>query len=373
MKLKISHFPGYKTLWLLSLGALVFYASSCDPDDDDVDDNPQTDSFDVTQLLAAYESTIIQPNIDALVAAAEELDNSVSLLQSNPSENALADAQSNWRALALAYSGCQSFNFGPGESTFGSFAENIATFPVSVEKITGYIDAEDFTLNNFDRDTRGVYGLDYLLFQQNALSDLSNANYAAYTSTVASDVLEQAQELEEGWSSYGQEFATDAGTEVSSGITELYNAWIKGFEVVKNFKVGIPAGLRVGQTEPDPTQVAGLYSGTSRELVRNHLEHIEVMYFGDLLDADANAIGFDDYLLTTVGGAEVLDQTKEQWQVIWSAYNDLPNQPLDDLVVNETDKVETLYTALSQHTRFFKSELSSRLGLTITFDSGDGD
>ena len=370
MNFGITHLSWHKTLRLLLAGTVAFSFSGCEDDDDPV---PQDDGFAVTQLLSEYERTIIQPNIDELVVELERLNNRISTLTSNPDQSALNAARGQWTFGALAYAHCQSFNFGPGESTFGSFTENVATFPASEDKIRDFIAEEDTSLANFDRDARGIYALEYLLFQENALTDIEAPAYAAYTRSVARRLLEQAEELDSDWTGYAAGFTSDDGTEVSSSVTLLYNEWIKGYEVIKNFKVGIPAGLRGGQTEAAPEQVAGLYSGKSKAIIEAQLKHIEAMYFGGLLDSDPSAIGFDDYLLTTVGGRDVLDQTTAQWQTIWDAFDALPDQSFDQLVVNEADHVEVFYTALSQHTRFFKSELSSRLGLTITFDSGDGD
>jgi uncharacterized protein len=43
------------------------------------------------------------------------------------------------------------------------------------------------------------------------------------------------------------------------------------------------------------------------------------------------------------------------------------------LVAQNHPTVDALHTELQKHTRFFKSDMSSLLGIAITFSSGDGD
>ena len=371
MPKSIKHYVLRATIALFHIGAVLLFVS-CEDDDDDSNNGSST-SFARTTLLKSYDETIINSGLADFATSVTALEESVVQVSKDPTQDNLLKAQTDWITAAEAYASCYSINFGPGETLFGSFAENVGTFPANVDGITTKINESDTTQNDFARDTRGLYGLEYLLFQSNALTDITSANYAAYSRSVANDLNKRAQEMTDGWLGYQDGFITDNGTGSSSSITVLYNEWIKGYEFIKNFMVGIPSGLRIGQTEPAPEQVAGLYSKTSKELLRLHLLHIEAMYFGAELPEGNTAVGFDDYLLTTVGGDAVLAETKTQWDAIWEAYNALPQAPLDELVVTHPQEMENLYMELSKHTRFFKSELSSRLGLTITFDSGDGD
>lgn len=363
---KFIHF--YKAL--LPLGAMLFLLSCEQESTNTVGDT----GFDRVALLTHYEENIISPNVESLTDAAEDLQSAIAQAVANSTDaSALQNARDAWKSAALAYANCHSFNFGPGETFFGSFAENVATFPTNAQKTQGYIAAGDYSLNNFDRDTRGLYGMEYLLFVQGAQDSLNNTNYAAYLQAIAVDFTTRCNELKTGWNLYGAAFKQDPGTGSSSSITVMYNEWLKGYEHIKNFMVGIPAGTRAGQTGPEPNQVAGLYSGFSQELLQAYLNHIEVMYFGERYGANMQAPGFDDYLKTTVGGEDVYTQTVMQWQKVRQAESALPDAPLNEAVQTHLSDVENLYTELSRHTRFFKSELASRLGLTITYDSGDGD
>ena len=46
---------------------------------------------------------------------------------------------------------------------------------------------------------------------------------------------------------------------------------------------------------------------------------------------------------------------------------------LSELVVNDPAKAEAIFTELQKMTRFIKGDMSSILGIAITYSSGDGD
>ena len=77
--------------------------------------------------------------------------------------------------------------------------------------------------------------------------------------------------------------------------------------------------------------------------------------------------------MTVTGGEQLINDTKASLEDIWNAYNALPESSFADNIVNDINSVEALYQDFTTHTRFFKSDMSSLLGISITFNSGDGD
>jgi predicted lipoprotein len=86
-----------------------------------------------------------------------------------------------------------------------------------------------------------------------------------------------------------------------------------------------------------------------------------------------SGLGFDDYVLASFNGQTLYDSTSNQWARVISAMQVLPPAPLDDLVRNQQPELRSLNDALTRMTRFYKSEMASLLGLTITYSSNDGD
>ena len=76
---------------------------------------------------------------------------------------------------------------------------------------------------------------------------------------------------------------------------------------------------------------------------------------------------------STYGGQSLAADTREQWNNVTDAFENLPAKPIHKLVVENQTEMDAYYTELSKQTRFFKSDMSSKLGISITYDSGDGD
>jgi hypothetical protein len=200
---------------------------------------------------------------------------------------------------------------------------------------------------NFDQDRK-----DYLLLLTNELS------------TTFDNVVEE-------WNnSYRQEFTGNAGTSAGSPLSQLYNAFVKDYENLKNFKTELPAGLTADQDGPDGTLVEAFYSGISRELIVEHFESCKNIYFGRARDG-SELIGFDSYLQVVEGGPSLINQTIAAVEDIDEAIADLPQGRLSDNVGSQ--ELVNLRNELQENTANFKSSMASLIGVTITFNSGDGD
>jgi uncharacterized protein len=74
------------------------------------------------------------------------------------------------------------------------------------------------------------------------------------------------------------------------------------------------------------------------------------------------------------GGKELIELTKLQLEEIYKAINNLQaTVPLAEQIITSPVAVEALHTQLQRHTPYFKSDMSSLLGIQITYPSGDGD
>jgi hypothetical protein len=43
------------------------------------------------------------------------------------------------------------------------------------------------------------------------------------------------------------------------------------------------------------------------------------------------------------------------------------------MIIGQSSQLEQIFLEMTKHTRFIKSEMSSLLGISITYASGDGD
>lgn len=353
-----------KIHFLLFFTALLTFGACQESEED----NAQS-SFDRSIMLTTYADNFILPAYSGLNQEAQNLLGKVQALESTPSAETLNEAQQAWRSLALQWQKANLYNFGPASGQFGTLLEEIGTFPLSEEKTENYIAQENTSFQNFDRDTRGLYGIEYLLFAgDEPLSALqADSKRVAYLVACAEDLHEKVQEVDNAWATYRQEFIENDGTEIGSSTSLFYNEFVKSFEALKNFKFGLPLGLRAGQTQAEPQLVEAYYSGHSLALAEAHFTTIQQVWEG------TGSAGFKAYLQST-GNSELVSQTEAQMQLAQQSINAIPESPALSLQITQNKStVESAFTELQKLTRFLKSEMSSVLGISITYNSGDGD
>lgn len=330
--------------------------------------------FDRKAMLQHYADNLIRPAFSALRAQTGALKNAWTAFNAAPDSAGLAELQQRWKSACAAWQYANAYNFGPAgeQGVRKSLVEEIGTFPANTVKIEEFIAANDISLNNFNRDTRGFLAIEYLIWKNTGLL-FSDANRRAYLAAIINHLDDRVTEVDNSWAGYTTEFVAANGTDVGSSISQLYNEFVRSFESIKNFKVGLPAGKRPGQTGPEPQLVEGYHSGLTLFFIKQHLEAIGNLYYGRSLSG-ADGTGFKEYLDFVVGGPQLVSSTEAQWQNVTAALYAVPvDTPFAELIVQGHPSVDALHTELQKHTRFFKSDMSSLLGIAITFSSGDGD
>lgn len=334
-------------------------------------DTPSGDQFDRSLMLDNFAENIIIPGFSAAAQQANQLTTQIQTLAANPSAENLRATQDSWQNAYSSYLTVSMYNFGPAgeEAIRKSLVEEVATFPINAERVLLKTQTATPNFQDFERDSRGFLALDYLLFENEALqSFIDNPNYGNYALKVAEDIYAKINEVNTAWASYQTEFVQNSGTDAGSSTSALYNEFVKSYEGLKNFKVGLPLGLRPGQTQSEPEKVEALYSGLSLAFIKTQFNALTNVWKG------GTGLGFDDYLENVEGGPTLAVSTKEQIRIIENELEKFSTEEkLAILIVTNEEKVRSLHTELQKNTRFFKSELSSLLGIAITFTSGDGD
>ena len=367
-----------KYFYLISLIGLLTFVSCGDSENSGTDNN-----FDRSLMLENIADNIIIPNFNDLQGSVNALNTAIDAFIATSDAANLATMQNAWFNAAIVWQGCSAFDFGPANRPLGTLAQVIGTFPVSTTKIETAISNQDFSLNNFDRDVRGFMTIDYLIFDLNGDNEVLNkydANTAGsedrkqYLKAVINNIKSEVDDVNTQWQTYRDTFVSQNGTSAGSSVSLLFNGFSANFEQIKNFKVGLPAGKRPGQTNPEPNKVEAFYSARSLELIEAQLDNIGNIWLGRSLGRiPVDGIGFEEYLNSVEGGMALVQDTKAQLTNIYAALNAIPDAPLSESINTQAGIVENLYVELQKHTRFFKSDMSSLLGIAITFNSGDGD
>ncbi len=364
---------------LMGMLLLILFASlsffSCGSDDDSTNDM-MASGFDRGVLLESVANKLIIPNFEALQSSVDALATTAEAFVQNSSEENLTALRAAWDQAVRDHQHCSAFGFGPANLLLGPYASVLGIFPVNEEKVEQNILDPDFDLpNSFDRDVRGFYTIEYLIYG-NGISTGEviagfDQNRKDYLLLIADELKTTFDNIVNEWNmTYLQEFINNDGTSAGSSISLLYNDFVKDYENLKNFKVELPAGLTAGQENPDGTLVEAYYSGISKQLIEEHFENSKNIWFG-LYKSGEDIIGFEEYLESVEGGSELIIGTKEAITRIDNSIAVIPQGRLSDHV--DSDEVKTLRDNLQDNTANFKSSMSSLLGISITFNSGDGD
>jgi uncharacterized protein len=356
---------------------LSVIAVGCNKDDE----SGGNSDFNRQEMLTNFADNLIIPALNKLQTEVAGLETATETFRNSPNLSNLTALQNAWKSAYVAFQYANAYNIGPAaeQGLKKAMIEEIGTFPVSESKINSNIASNNTNFNDFNRDNRGFLAIEYLLFSltnnhQEVLQRFeSNPNTIIYLEALIAHLKSYIIEVNTVWqSSYRNSFINNTGTAVGSSTSQFYNEFVKCFEAIKNFKVGLPVGKRPGQIDPEPTRVEAYYSGLSVEMVQLNLQAVEDIWYGKAADG-RDGVGFKEYLESVTGGPALITATEEQMAKVKNALNALPEVRLSEQVVNNAGQVEALYDELQRHTRFYKSDMSSLLGIAITFSSGDGD
>ncbi|HLP29633.1 MAG TPA: imelysin family protein [Candidatus Didemnitutus sp.] len=366
------------SLSILLASAIALITMSCSDDGN----GTSVDAYDRQAMLRGVADKLVIPSMNVVDAEALRVSRLSSDLIANtsPSRATIDTLRSAVLALTNHWQSIVTYDFGPAEGALGSMVENIATFPANAEAIEAFIISGDTSFQNFQRDTRGLAALDYLLNSGTPeeivarFSGEANVNRRVYTSAVANAIYREIHVVATSWTGpYRQQFIERSGTDAGSSVSLLFNYMNIGYELLKNYKVALPLGKRAGQAAAEPTKVECFYAGASLPLARAQFDAAVDLWYGRTPEGDTFP-SFRSYLKTVPNGERLIADTEAQITAVENAFNALgTNTPLSTLVSTNPASVEPLYTELQKLTRFWKSEMSSLLGISITYSSGDGD
>lgn len=331
------------------------------------------------KLLKNIGRNIILPEYAKLKVKTDSVLTVARIFNNNVSEANLILLQNTWDNAYSQYMRCNAFNFGPGRDALDKpLLDQISLFPVSYIAIEKKIDAENYTTLDFAKDTRGFLALDYLLFDSlqdngSTVTKFANKKRQIYLDTIATHLKNTIDKLNKDWVTYITIFENDVTTSSSGNMARFYNEFVYNYEVAKNFKVQLPAGLRANQNGSNVRLLEAYYSGKSLKYLKLQLEQVNRIWEGIGQDPN-NTIGFDDYLAEIPGGNQLTIDTRNSWLKVQEALAAIPtDKTLANTINSNFVLINELNSRLVGHTKFYKSELQSKIGIAIDYVTGDGD
>ena len=333
-------------------------------------------------LLRQTVENVIRPAYIGLQSACREFEQAAAELSATPSSAALKKAQDTWVAAMVAARRVQAYKVGPLTDR-----ECVSTFyywqilPVRVEALLASPRAlDDSCLDELGATTKGLFALEYLLFERASVSPAEGANATArepgilsgtntarrcqFVSALARDLGNKAGKLAGDWSDTGEQ---GASLKFANGGQESVNLLVNQISMDLENIAEEHVNLVLQLPNPIARQIHRIEcarSGTSLRALEARLVGLHELYHGGA------GLGIDDYLRGLNSALET--RVEQQFQRAISRLQAL-GAPLEQAATTNRGSLEAAYQAIRDLELLFKVDLASALGVTITFNSNDGD
>jgi len=256
-------------------------------------------AFDRKGMLTNLSTNIIVPGYVTFQASVIALDTAITVFNASPDATKLATLQAAFIDTYKKWQSVSTFDIGPASDQ--NLRITLNTFPADVNQITSNVSSASYNLASLSTlPAEGLPAMDYLLFGVGAdntailaqyTTDSKAANRKAYLAAISKVVRTKVTTVTTAWkTTYPATFIAASGTDVGSSLGILTNELNEDFEVLKNYEIGIPAGIEsMGTTFP--TKVQAYYSKISLQLALLHLQAIQNIYLGQ--SAAGNGLGLD--------------------------------------------------------------------------------
>lgn len=340
--------------------------------------DPNISDFDRQPILRHTADSLIIPSYLNLNNSINDFKNDLQSAGDTLSIEEIENLRLKWQSTTLNWKKAEVFNFGPISDL--NLHSSIGTWPVNSFAIDNTLMDQnaliDFDINTLTDNQKGLATIEYILFNKDVdelLADFNtNSNRRKYIELILIDLENSINTVYNSWVSeggnYRQVFIENDGNDVGSSMTFLANNMIILQELVKNFKVATPLGLRSGGLK-DPELVESPYARISIQQMEANLEMIEEIFTGGEND------GFDVYLdaVNAQGDSGKLsDEIKSQFRAIDAAINEIDGD-LKSAIESDEQDVMDAFIEMQKLTTLLKTDMMSSLGLLVTFSDNDGD
>ena len=342
--------------------------------------------YDRTTMLTNIGTQIIVPSYLDVKVQTQTLYTAAQTFTTTPDATNLSALQDAWKTAASSWKRAETYTFAyAGDNSIASKVDAWPTNPTVIEsEISGSNTLTESYISATGTTRKGFPAIEYLIYDASGNAAVldkftTQSNYQRrqqYLLAVTADIRTKAADTYTSWNpngaNYVSTFISNSSTDAGSSVTLLLNAMVQNLEVVKNEKLGIPLGKKSSGTL-HPELVEAKLSAMSISHIKNNLQALENLYRGKANGVDGQ--GFDDYLTfvkADFDGVPLADKISEQFASCYTAI-DAITPPLDNSITAENAKCETAYLELKKLVVLMKLDMSSQLGILITFSDNDGD
>jgi predicted lipoprotein len=352
----------YKLLVLVAL-------CSCGKSDNGGDTTIPTTGAD--SVLVSLGADVILPSYKDLSANAVTLDAAVTAFNAAPSTSTLTTVQTAFKAAYKSWAACSEFEFGPAADAFLTTHFTNA-FPTDTNTIKNNIGGAAYSIDGLGNyAAQGFPAMDYLLYAYGTdatLARFSTAGAKSYLAALSASLKAKTATVVNTWTTtYLAKFEAATGVNAGSSMSLLGNSYVQDFDVnLQNFKLGIPIGI-YGQTVLPlaPTKVEAYYSGLSDQLLVAQIQAYANIY----------KHGIDKKVIASkvqYNGAPLNDAITAQLNSVLTKFQSLPD-PLSTGITNNSTDITAAFTEVRKLTVLLKADMTTAIGIKISFQDDDGD
>jgi predicted lipoprotein len=359
-----------------------FLLVSCETSNGDNNENG-IDDFDRTTMLQSYSENYILPGYQDLKGKTETLHSDALAFTSSPNASNLETLRDAYTDALLSFQKVAFLNFGPASSINLIDQSNI--FPTNTTKIESNIQTGSYNLGTSDNfSAKGFQAIDYLLYgiEQNESSIIQFYQDSLSAQTYLLDVINELKSnityVVSTWqNTYANTFISNAASNsVGSSVSEIMNSISQYYEkYLRRGKLGLPLGIGTFSEIPLPDHVESYYQGSSTQYLEVALSSLQNFIEGKHWDGTNDNSGLTDYLdfvNATSNGNSLSSVVTEQFDLAEEKVH-LVSDPLSESLTNESDLCRDAYEELQKLVPLIKVNMTSALGVQITYQDNDGD
>ena len=340
------------------------------------------DDFERKDMLENLADNYIMPGYQNYVSKINDLEQSVLAFETSLTQSDYESILLEYKKGLNAWQAISFLEFGPAENIILRGQSNV--YPIDTTLVQSNITNGAYNLASAGNySAKGWQSLDYLLyFQQNATASTTffanNPQAIEYLKSVVIDLKNNAEYVNNSWSTYRTTFVNNnANNANGSAVSDMTNAVVAHYETfVRKGKVGLPVGAFNGFSQkPMPQNVEGLYQNAQLEYSNTVMTYFKRFLNGQSFDGTKDELGLLDYanfVGATVDGKEISIAVNAQVERILIA-NDNVIGAWSDMVQQNPPVSNDIYLEYQKLTPLIKVDLTSALGIIITYQDNDGD
>jgi len=372
---------------LLSFSGLMLLATACNTPGDP-DDILVNCDFDQQGMLTNYADEIIIPRFGEFEVSLLYLEGSFDAFAANPTIGLLNEMRIMFGVAYGSYQKCSPFGFGPALIDGVAFTGKINVFPANTTDINSNIENE-IPASSSLLSAVGFPAVDYLMFGEAGTTDaqiielfttdVNAEKRMVYLGQLIDDLKSTVVQINDDWEGYRATFIGNTGNSIGSSLSLLVNAFNYDFETLKNYKFKIPLGKYNGGIVK-PESVEALYAGGSVRLAKEQVTAMKELYLG-IGENGSDGLGLYDYVLCakpltseeqSEGLLPLADDISQHFLDIETALDDVPD-PLSETLVSNKPVVDNAHSKMQSTVPLIKQEMTSALGVQISYQDNDGD